>query len=89
MIADTPVRLPGTLHGLLDAGARLYQELLDSDDLLRDLLMALAAVERALGAGEDGARLLDEIREAVRAGERGRERVRATVRRFSPTDFTA
>jgi hypothetical protein len=83
MIAETSVRLPGTLHGLLDAGARLYQELCDSDDALCDLLAALAAVERAIRAGEDGTRLLDDIRAAVRVGERGRERVRAAVRRYS------
>ena len=89
MIADTPVRLPGTLHGLLDAGTRLYQELLDSDDALRDLLVALAAVERTIEAGESGMRLLGDIREAIRAGERGRERLREAVRRYSPANLAS
>lgn len=89
MTADTSVRLPGTLHGLLDAGTRLYQELLDSDDALRDLLVALAAVERALDAGESGTRLLGDIRVAIRAGEQGRERLSEAVRRYSLTNLTS
>ena len=84
MPTDAPPRLPGTLHGLLDAGVRFYHDLLHDDDLLADLLGVLAMVERAVLAGEHWTPLLGEVRAALRSGEAGRARIRATVRRYGP-----
>ena len=83
MLVQERPRLPGTLDGLLDAGTRLYRELADSDELLQGLLAVLAGVERAIGQDEV-ARLLLDVREALRTGESGRERLRATLRRYAP-----
>jgi hypothetical protein len=83
MIDPTRPQLPGTLHGLLDAGTRLYRELQTSDDLLRETLAALGAVERAIERGEDVTFLRFEIGETVRLCAMGQGRVAATLRHFA------
>lgn len=83
MMTDARPRLPGTLHGLLDAGTHLYTELAESDELLQGLLSTLAGVELALGGSSHLARLLLDVREALRSGEARHERVGATLQRYA------
>lgn len=81
---DARPGLPGTLHGLLDAGTRLYRGLAESDALLQDVLATLAGVEFALGGSEQFGRLLLDVREALRAGAAGQAHIDATLRRYAP-----
>ncbi len=84
MIIDDRPQLPGTLHGLLDAGNRLYTELQTSDAVLAEALASLVSVERAIERGESVASLRFEIGATLRVCFAGRERVGATLRRFTP-----
>jgi len=74
--------LPGTLHGLIEAGTALYRDLQETDDLLSEALASLATIERAVQRGDRIEPLLFQIGEALRTGEDGRWRVHATLRRY-------
>src|SRR5689334_13974408 len=82
MAAASAVRLPGTLHGLLDAGQDLYGLVLEADELHREALAALAAVERALKRGDDATPLLFEISATLRLCDSRRRRVLEALRRY-------
>ena len=84
MVMDPRPHLPGTLHGLLEAGTQLYRALADSDELIQALLATLAGVEFALGDSDPLGRLLLDIREALRSGEAEQQRVQATLQRYAP-----
>lgn len=76
------LRLPGSLEGLLDAGATLYDRLQASDEHLQQSLAILALVERAVQRGEPVMPLLAVIRAARHDGDREHERADGVLRRY-------